>query len=176
MAAANFDRCLGAVLRHEGGYVDDPRDNGGATNKGVTLATLKEAKVDLDGDGDTDKADLKRLTDKDAGKIYKARYWNTVHGDELPSGLDYMLFDASVNHGPARARRWLQQALGVSVDGVLGPKTFAALRAASAAALLAKIAGYREALYRNHEDFDRFGRGWMRRLTDVSRVASQMLA
>lgn len=176
MAAANFARCLKAVLAHEGGFVNNPRDDGGATNKGITLATLKDAKVDVDGDGDVDVADLKRLTDTHAGRIYKARYWSTVHGDELPAGLDYFCFDAAVNHGPTRVRKWLQQALGVTPDGVIGARTLAALRKAKPAAVLDKLSDYRESLYRNHPDWDVFGKGWTRRLAEAYRMALQMVA
>jgi lysozyme family protein len=176
MAAKNFAASLAAVLAHEGGFVDDPQDDGGATNLGVTIGTLKEVGLDVDGDGDTDVADLKKLTPALAGRIYKARYWNTVHGDELPSGLDYFCFDAAVNHGPARVRRWLQTALGVKADGVIGPKTLAALKAADARVLIARLSAAREALYRNHPDFPRFKRGWLRRLAEATARAKTLQA
>lgn len=176
MAATNFAASLRAVLAHEGGFVNDPRDDGGATNLGITIGTLRDAGGDFDGDGDVDVADVKALNPERAGRIYKARYWSTIHGDELPSGLDYLMFDAAVNHGPARVRKWLQTALGVTADGVLGPQTFTALKRAEVPALIGKIVAAREALYRNHPDFPRFKRGWLRRLAEAEARAKSLQA
>lgn len=168
MAASNFDRSLLEILRHEGGYVDDSRDPGGATNLGITLATARENGMDLDGDGDVDKADIRAMTPKAAGRIYKARYWNAAHCDGLPSGLDLMVFDCAVNQGPVRARRWLQEAAGVQADGILGPVSMRAIKTAKPADLIRRFSDLRKAHYRSLATFDVFGRGWMRRLTETT--------
>jgi hypothetical protein len=117
-----FAACLEEVLWHEGGYADNPRDPGGATNLGITIATLGEWR----GRAVT-KADVKALTREEAAAIYRARYWKRVRGDALPAGLDLAVFDFAVNSGPARAVKALQRELGVAQDGLVGPVTLGAL-------------------------------------------------
>ena len=92
----NFERALSLVLEHEGGYVDHPRDPGGATNLGITLDTLSSWLGRV-----ATKADVLALKVSDVGPIYRRRYWDTIEGDELPDGLDYAVFDFAVNSGPS---------------------------------------------------------------------------
>jgi lysozyme family protein len=167
MVARNFPAALRETLRHEGGYVDHPRDPGGATNLGITLRTAQEAGLDIDRDGDVDKIDVSLLTLREVGPIYKAKYWNAVEGDRLPSGVDLMVFDAGVNSGPTRARRWLQEALKVHPDGIIGKQTLAALEKARPVEVIERLRLIRYAHYRSLDTFDVFGKGWMRRLAGV---------
>lgn len=168
-----FDRCLKAVLRHEGGYVDHPRDPGGATNLGVTLGTAKAYRLDLDGDGDVDKNDVRLLTPETAAPVYRKGYWLAAACDKLPAGVDYMIFDLAVNSGTARAKRYLQELVGVPADGVIGPKTLAAVAAVKPARLVAMIAARRLQFYRGLPTFPTFGRGWTRRLSEVTATAQE---
>tara|TARA_R110002020_G_scaffold277521_3_gene492948 strand:+ start:645 stop:1259 length:615 start_codon:yes stop_codon:yes gene_type:complete len=122
----NFEKALEMVLKHEGGFVDHPQDPGGATNKGITLATYEdflhntigpEVMVTVD--------DLKEIPQDDVEEIYKKNYWDKVWGEQLPHGLDFAMFDFAVNSGPARAVRELQKVFWeCKTDGVMGPKTF----------------------------------------------------
>ena len=100
---SNFPAALEAILKHEGGFVDHPRDPGGATNKGITIGTLKRLGIDVDGDGDSDLADLKSLRHEHVARVYKLFYWDAVKADLLPSGLDYTVADFAVTSGPSRA-------------------------------------------------------------------------
>lgn len=168
MSLERFRACLPRVLSHEGGYVDHPADPGGATNLGVTLATARTYKLDMDGDGDVDKADVKRLTPDSVGPIYHRGYWLASSADICPPGLDYIVFDCAVNQGVGRAVRWLQQVAGVAPDGVIGPKSKAAIAALDPAKAIKAYAALREAHYRSLSTFKTFGKGWMRRLLDVS--------
>lgn len=123
----NFERCLAETLAHEGGWADHPLDPGRATMKGVTIGTFagfKGRKVS--------KAELRAISDAELRAIYRNGYWDKVRGDELPAGLDMVAFDGSVNSGPARGARWVQQSLGVTVDGKVGPETIAYARASNA--------------------------------------------
>lgn len=167
MVARNFPAALREILRHEGGYVDHPSDPGGATNLGITLGTARENGLDVDGDGDVDKDDVRKLTPKMAGKVYRARYWNTCHCDDLPAGVDLMVFDFAVNSGPARARRLLQETVGVKADGIIGPKTMAAVAKIRPQDIVENMRVSRAAFYRSLETYPTFGRGWMRRLAGV---------
>lgn len=166
-----FNRCLRAVLRHEGGYVDHSADPGGATNLGVTIGTAKAYRLDMDGDGDVDKADVRRLTPDAVGPVYRSGYWLKASCDKLPAGVDYIIFDLAVNSGTSRAKRYLQRAVGVKEDEVIGPKTLAAVQAVKPMALIERIAEIRADFYRSLPTFKTFGRGWMRRLDEVESQA-----
>jgi lysozyme family protein len=174
MVAANFDRALAFVLGHEGGYSDDPDDSGGTTNRGITIGTARLAGLDLDHDGDVDRADVKLISVKHAARVYRNLYWSTVHGDEMPGGLDLMLFDAAIQHGDTRARRWVQEAAGTHVDGIIGPQTLRAIGRLKAEVLIARVATYRRVLYQAHPKFWKFGKGWSRRLAEVTRLSREL--
>lgn len=168
---ARYERCLTVVLGHEGGLSDHARDPGGITNKGVTLPALREAGVDVDKDGDIDRDDIKKLTVKDASKVYRPKYWLAAECDQLPAGLDLLIFDTAVNMGPARARRYLQTAAGVDVDGIIGPQTLKAIGAAGPRRIIYAVELLRKNFYWASPNFDVFGRGWLRRLSEVTSQA-----
>ncbi|MFT8245729.1 glycoside hydrolase family 108 protein [Roseomonas sp. BN140053] len=169
-AEARFDRCLAVVLEKEGGFVDDPRDPGGATNMGITLATLqgfREAPVTV--------GDVRDLTRSEAREIYRARYWTAMRCADLPAGLDLVVFDFGVNAGPSRSIKLLQRIAGVTADGSIGPITLAALRAQPAARLINAVSEARLEYYRALSTFPTFGRGWTAR-TDAVRTAALAMA
>ena len=161
-----FDRCLSAVLRFEGGYDDDPRDPGGATNLGVTRGVLSQV---LGRQATT--PEVRALTPQAVAPIYRERYWRPMQGARLGPGLDLLLFDTAVNMGVGAASGLLQGALGVARDGVLGPVTLAAAQAAEPAQLIAACLALRGERYRGLADFGVFGAGWMRRLDAVGALA-----
>lgn len=162
MAAANFAGALAIELAHEGGYVDHPRDPGGATNLGITLATLRRHKP-----GAT-KADVKALTPATVAPIYRRDYWDAVRGDDLPSGVDLATFDPAVNSGPPRAAKWLQGALSVAVDGQIGSATIAAAHAApDKTAVIRRLCRARMSFLGALKTFDVFGKGWTRRVASI---------
>jgi lysozyme family protein len=166
-----FQRALALVLRHEGGFVNHPKDPGGATNKGITIAVFRE----VYGKGKT-VDDLKRITDEQVAHIYRTRYWAKVRGDDLPAGLDYAVFDFAVNSGPARVAKHLQRIVGVTQDGVIGPQTLAALRERKDVAyLINRLCDDRLAFLRSLSTYKTFGKGWERRVEDVRRDALVMV-
>lgn len=165
---SNFDHCLRLVLAHEGGWADHPKDPGGATMKGVTLATYRKYKP-----GAT-KAQLRAISDADLAMIYRGGYWNKVKGDDLPAGLDLVAFDAAVNSGPGRGARWLQEALGVNPDGVIGPKTIAAAKDAHKEAVIDRACSIRLNWLRTLPHWPTFGNGWSRRVEGVRADAKAM--
>ena len=129
MAAHNFENSLAHVLKHEGGFVDHPADPGGATNMGITRATLARAR-----NRPVTAADVRALTRAGGGDDLPALLLEPpCAADDLPAGLDHAVFDLAVNSGPARAAKLLQRVLGVAEDGVIGPATLAAARRAAAA-------------------------------------------
>lgn len=170
---ARFERCLDEVLRHEGGYVDHPKDPGGATNLGVTLGTAKAHGLDMDGDGDVDKIDVRNLKPRDVRPVYRKAYWLAVGCDGLQAGVDLMVFDLAVNSGTKRAALFLQEAVGAKADGKVGPMTLGAARAIPPTELVKRLRDRRERFYRGLPTFGTFGRGWMRRLNEVNAKATE---
>lgn len=162
-----FERCLREVLRHEGGWSNHPADPGGATMKGVTQRVY---------DAHRQKHGLKVqsvrfITEEELGAIYRHGYWLTAASDKLPAGLDLMVFDLAVNSGAARARQFLQASVGATVDGVIGPKTLAAVEALPAKAVIKRLRDRRENFYRSLPTFPTFGKGWLNRLKAVNERA-----
>lgn len=159
-----IEDALEIILRWEGGFSNNPKDPGGATNLGITLRTLTEwrgrsATVD----------DVRALTTADVAPIYRARYWDECRCAEMPDGLDLIVFDCAVNQGPARAKRLLQRSLGVVEDGILGPMTMAAIGRTEVAALIDELVARRAVHYASLQTD--FHLGWFRRLTGIHRRA-----
>ena len=165
-----FVRSVAFVLKHEGGFVDHPRDPGGATNMGITIGTLRDWRgrpVSVD--------DVKNLTDHEARQIYRARYWNPVNGDMLPQGINLSVFDFAVNAGVGRAARTLQRVVGVPDDGIIGPMTMAALKGIPEKDLIIRFAQARREFYKGLSTFDAFGRGWIRRTNECEQESLRMV-
>lgn len=167
----NFARTLALVLVHEGGYVDHPADPGGATNKGITLATFRRY-VKPGGTKD----DLRRLTVEQAATCYRRQYWDAVLGAELPDGVDFAVFDFAVNSGPSRAVKYLQSVVGATPDGRIGPMTLAAVRAFSAVAVVNSLCDRRMGFLRRLKHWPTFKNGWTRRVSETRQSALEMLA
>ena len=166
---SNFDESLAMVLKHEGGWVNHPKDPGGETNMGVTKRVWEEWIGQRVAPGS-----LKTLTVDDVAPLYKEKYWDRVRGDDLPSGVDYAVFDFAVNSGVSRAIRMLQQIVGVTADGIIGPKTLAAVRDRNPRDLIDEICDKRLAFLQGLPTWPTFGRGWSRRVADVEKTAFYM--
>ncbi len=170
-----FTMCHAVVEKWEGKFVNDPDDPGGATNMGITLATLRawrNAPVSVD--------DVRHLGRAEALEIFRAKYWNKIDGDELPLAIAQVCYDAAVLSGPGRAVRQLQQALNglgrnVEVDGDMGPLTISACRISDERQLAAGLADIRESYLRGLGLFHKYGKGWMNRLNDVRKRAMAMV-
>ena len=121
--AGKFDACIPFIFKAEGGFADNPADPGGATNYGITLATLRA----YEGNPNLTAQDVKNLTPATATEIYRSNYWNRMQCGSLPDGLDLEVFDFGVNAGPGEAVKSLQKIVGVTADGSIGPITLAAL-------------------------------------------------
>jgi lysozyme family protein len=166
----NFGKALAAVLVHEGGYVNHPKDPGGATNKGVTQAVYDSWRK---SHGKPVQSVIALEAEELAG-IYKLLYWDRIRGDDLPSGVDYAVFDFAVNSGVNRAAKYLQAVVGVGGDGVIGPATLEATRRFGPKAVVKALCNKRLGFLRGLRIFPTFGKGWTRRVTDVQAVAERM--
>lgn len=161
------------IFSWEGGYANHPNDPGGATNKGVTIATWKAQGYDKDGDGDIDVADLKLLTDDDVLKVVlKPHFWNRWKADQIRSqSVANICVDWVWGSGKYGITN-VQKLLGVTTDGIVGAKTIAAINAREPRQLFAAIkkarVQYIEALCRRRKSSAVFKAGWLRRLNSIN--------
>ena len=158
----DFDTAFHTLLKHEGGFSDHPADPGGKTRFGITEAVAREAGY---------RGDMRELPLDLAKRIYKDRYWDAVRAEELPAAVRYAVFDAAVNSGPSQAARWLQRAVGVRDDGIIGPITLGAVRAADPERLLRRVLAQRLRFMTGLSNWPAFGRGWARRIADLMEMA-----
>ena len=167
---ANLEQAMKLVLAHEGGYSNHPADPGGATNLGVTQKVY-DAYRQRKGQK---LQSVRAIGTEEVNTIYKRQYWDAVKADDLPSGLDYAVFDYAVNSGPARAIKDLQRVVGVAVDGVVGNVTLAAIQQQDVFAIIDGLCERRMAFLRSLKTWKTFGRGWASRVADVAEAATAM--
>jgi lysozyme family protein len=166
----NFAPSLTHVLASEGGFVDNPHDPGGATDEGVTQhqydlwRTAKHLPT----------RSVRFIDPNEVEAIYRGSYWNAVRGDDLPSGVDYCVFDWSVLGGPHRAIEHLQQAVGVAADGQIGAITLSAVRAADPLRVIHQVCAERLAYLQTRPAWPYFKNGWSNRVNSVEITARGM--
>ena len=167
----NFEQCLEKLLQHEGGFVNDSRDNGGMTNLGVTMRVWEE----WVGHPVSEK-EMRSLTPLMVSQLYKRKYWDACHADDFVSGLDYADFDCAVNSGVGRAIKLLQSCVGADADGGYGSITSALVKKASSDAdrLIGVYCSRRLEFLSQLKSFPVFGKGWSKRVSDVRQTALEM--
>ena len=171
--ASNFTRCLHEVLHMEGGFSDDPRDPGGMTNLGITRAELADVRrVPV---ASITEEMMKAMTLDEASGIYQTRYWNALRCEDVPLGVDLMVFHFGVNAGNGTSARVLQGLVGCSVDGIVGRQTVIATCRTDAAKLIDDLAAAQLEHYRTLEKFPTFGAGWVSRVNRAQEVAKRMV-
>ncbi len=149
----NIDQALKRLLGNEGGFVDHPRDPGGATNFGITQRVARARGY---------VGDMRDLPLATAIAIYREDYWAPIKADQLPESLRFHVFDAAVNSGPGQAIKWLQRAAGITQDGIIGPRTLSAASMVSPA----KYSAIRLRFMTDLATWSTFGKGWARRIAD----------
>lgn len=120
---AEFRISLEMVLRHEGGFVDNPRDLGGATNHGISarmLSAYMKQPVSVD--------QMKMMTLDQASHIYRSVFWDAINLSSIKSqALATVVFDLAVLRGTPMIVRNIQEIINVPVDGILGSQTIQAI-------------------------------------------------
>jgi lysozyme family protein len=169
MVASSFARSLAFTLKFEGGYSDNPRDPGGATNLGITQHALEYFR-----DHPVTKDDVKALKLDEAAKIYRQNYWNSVCCDQMPAGIDMCLFDLAVNSGYLKTIKILQAALGIYVNGILTEQTLSMAQKADPHLLISAICQRRLSFLQRLATFATFGRGWSARVVALEREAKNL--
>lgn len=167
-----FDYCVDAVFGREGGISDHPEDNGGLTNMGITIPTLSHYL----GREATDQ-DIRNLTRKTAKAIYKKLFWTKMGCDQLPPGMNLLVFSQGVHSGTRVGPKALQKALGVEQDGEIGPKTIsAAFSNRDWAKVIRDTSDYRMEYLQGLEDWRHFKNGWTNRVNIIEAAALSMAA
>lgn len=165
------------ILKAEGWdkYTNDPDDRGGPTKWGITLKSYQEYQGhELSGEDE-----IKALTEEQAREFYEDKYIIGPKFHHLSEMLVPLVVDCAVNHGVSRAAKWVQGALGVGTDGVIGPKTIQASQEAPVLETYLKICSTRLRFYAtivaNDPTQVKWLRGWVNRGTKwLDRLASQM--
>ena len=152
-----FEEAFKKLMVHEGGYSNNPADPGGETMYGITKRVAR-----LNGYA----GPMQDLPIERAKEIAKKEYWDAVFADYLPTELKFDVFDAAYNSGPPKAIEWLQKALFVDVDGVIGSATKMALKGYKPAAIVARFNGHRLDAMNNMNAWNTFGKGWSQRVAD----------
>ena len=154
----DFDQAFDVLMKHEGIFSDHPSDPGGKTCWGVTEAVARRFGY------------AGRMQDmpKDTAKeIAHHLYWDEIKADSLPPIIRYAVFDAAYNSGPAQSIKWLQAALGLQQDGVIGPVTLAAVRVPHGYELRCKLIALRLEFLTRLKIWPAFSAGWSRRLASI---------
>lgn len=178
---ARFEQAIITVLKHEGGFVDDPDDPGGATNFGISLRFLRKTGDlevgDIDQDGDIDADDIRQMDVEDAKNIYRKYWWDKYGYARIGSQvLATKIFDLAVNMGAKQAHKLVQRACraaGVYLidDGVLGNRSYGAIITlgeagsydAILAALRSEAASFYKLLIAKKPVFEKYRNGWLNR-------------
>ena len=172
-------RMLDFIMEREGGFVNDPKDPGGATKYGISLRflqTIDPAMADLNDDGDVNVDDIFSMTMETARAFYMDLFYKPMGIGRYPAPMGAAMLDTGVNMGKTRAGIILQQALNKSgadlaVDGIVGPKTRTALMFFDTmdtlrAFLLVRVFVYAQ-LCRENPDLHRFFFGWVERVRQL---------
>ena len=170
----NFSKAFELTIGHEGGFQNDPNDRGnwstGIIGKGVNRGTKYGVSA-----MSYPTLDIKNLTVAQAEAIYKKDYWDRNSCDRLPAGVDYLVFDISVNHGVKDGAVFLQQAIGAKPDGDIGPTTLAMVARKNPQEIIEELCVVRAFDYISLGSFGRYGTGWFRRLMKTLTQADDML-
>lgn len=158
-----FERAFALLSAHEGGYVNHPKDPGGATNRGVTQRVYDAYRRRAGRAAQS----VRHISDAEVVEIYRAQYWDAIRAEDLPRGVAYCVFDAAVNSGAGRAAKWLQAEIGAGRDGVVGNETIGLAGQVDPAALIDRYCDRRLAFMRRLKHWPTFAGGWTRRVAEV---------
>ena len=173
----NWDKSFDLVIAHEGGFTNDQRDKGNHLpdgREGCTMWGCTQANWETYIGKQITQDDMKKLLPNDVKPYYKKFYWDACSCDQLPSGMDYAVFDFAINAGVGGSKKMLQRALGVVVDGAIGQNTLKAIQQSDCKELLQKFSDAKTAFYQSLGNFNVYGKGWLQRVADVQKVALTM--
>lgn len=186
----DYKDAISKVLEHEGGYVNNPLDAGRRTNMGITQSTYEKFLGRKLSGPDTDapkgqpmseaESVMRNMPKGNAIQIYKTMYWDAIQGDKIKQfTIATVIFDQAVNRGVSAAVKQAQRVLGLTQDGVVGPKTLAALNGVSDASFIPKYLAESATAYKNivakNPSQSVFLDGWLKRVDSLKKYATNFL-
>lgn len=166
-----FNKCYIKTLEFEGGKDDDPVDPGGRTAYGIIQKEYDKWRRK----NNLPKQDVWKISETEKQTIYWENYWVLLKCEELPNGIDFVMYDFGVNSGVNRAVKFAQKALHLKVDGILGPNTLAALQKSDPLTFIDLLDNMRLSYLQNLGIWWRFGKGWSRRVKEGREYAKQLV-
>ena len=154
-----FDLAFDRLIGHEGGYVNNPADPGGETNWGISKRSYPHLNI-------------KTLTRNHAKDIYRVDFWQRIHADDLYDGVAFQLLDFAINSGIETAVRYLQRAVGVADDGVIGPHTLTAASELTETDIILRLNAERLDFMTRLKNWPAASRGWARRIAQNLRYGA----
>lgn len=170
--ADKFDTFIRRILSHEGGYSTDRTDPGNWTGGRVGVGTLKGTKFGIAANT-YPTLDIKNLTWETAAALYRRDFWDAAKAASLPPAVGFQLLDGAVNSGVRRATQWLQRAARVADDGIIGPASLAAIKAADPNDLVFRFLAERLEFMTGLVNWPNHGKGWARRIAANLRLAAE---
>lgn len=167
---STYARAMKGIRASEGGYVNHPKDPGGATNFGIiqtVYSTFRKSRG-------MSQQSVRLISEAEVNEIYRTQYADKVRYDELPAGIDYATLDGAINSGVSRGSKWLQAALGISADGRVGSQTISAAAKADAIKVVKSMCATRMSFLRGLSIFSTFGKGWTSRVARVEAESVSM--
>ena len=168
---SNKEKVFAFTYKEEGGYGNDPHDPGGATNLGIIQVEYDKYRS---AKGLAERS-VRYIDRSEADEIYTKAYWNKIDGDDVPAGIDLVIYDYGVNSGPGRAIEYAQRVLNVGVDGILGPITLAALKAVEPRKFIHDFDNDRLSFLQRLKTYAYFGKGWSARVKRCTNAALAMV-
>ena len=159
----NFDQAFERLIGHEGGFSDRREDRGNWTSGHVGVGQLNGTKYGISAmtyPGE----DIAGLTLARAKEIYRRDFWGPAGCDLVPDAAKFDLFDMAVNSGVSRSVKTLQEAVGATPDGSIGPVTMQAISNMPGPRLVARFNGRRLKFMTDLATWESFGKGWARRI------------
>lgn len=169
---STFDRAFNRVFTNEGEFQNDPADRGNWTSGKVGEGLLKGTKYGISA-MTYPHLDIANLSLADAKEIYRRDWWERAGLGYLHFAIGYQVFDAAINHGMHQATRMMQRAAKVRDDGVIGPITKGAIRDTPLDDFILRFLGERLVFMTNVRTWDRYGKGWARRIAHNLLFASE---
>jgi lysozyme family protein len=166
----NFDQAFDLTISHEGGFTRNRKDRGNWTSGQVGKGALKGTKYGVSA-MTYPHLDIENLTLEQAKEIYRHDFWAKAGCEALPSGVDFLVFDAAINHGINRSLKFLQEAVGAVPDGIFGPKTLKRVTARPSKDVIREFSARRCVFYAGLHTFPAFGLGWTRRAVTTTMEA-----